>query len=321
MSNNQELISVIIPVYNVESYLRRCVKSVQAQVYNNLEIILVDDGSKDSSGQICDELAAEDSRIKVIHQENAGLACARNSGLRIYTGEYVCFIDSDDYILPNYIDYMHSLCIGTGCKMAFCESFSTSEDTYDIAIDRSLSPVVYDSRDLLDQFYGDMHCVITVAWNKLIHRSVVGDTIFEPGVIHEDEATTFKYIYNARKVVYTANPLYCYYTRPESITGVGYSAKNLDILIGYERRMSFYKEKGELALYNKEYIYYMSAILINYYKVKHEIKDNKKLLSDLLSKYKELYAGSREIPMSISRKALYYVCNVFPLLYGVMRRG
>lgn len=321
MSNNQELISVIIPVYNVESYLRRCVKSVQAQVYDNLEIILVDDGSKDSSGKLCDELAAGDSRIKVIHQENTGLACARNSGLRIYTGEYVCFIDSDDYILPNYIDYMHKICIDTGCKMAFCESFSTSEDTYDIAIDPNLAPVVYDSSELLDQFYGDMHCVITVAWNKLIHRSVVGDTIFEPGIIHEDEATTFKYIYNAGKVVYTANPLYCYYTRPESITGVGYSAKNLDILIGYERRMSFYKEKGETALYNKEYIYYMSAILINYYKVHHEIKDNKKLLSGLLSKYKELYAGSRDIPMSISRKSLYCVCNVVPLLYGVLRHS
>lgn len=314
-----DLISVIVPVYNVEKYLRRCVDSIVRQTYSNLEIILVDDGSTDASGTLCDDLALEDSRIKVIHQPNAGLSCARNSGLEIYTGEYVCFIDSDDYISPDYIKYMYELCILTGCKMAFCNSLTTSDDNCSVVLDSGIAPKIYTNTELLDAFYGPMHGNITVAWNKLIHRSIVGDIRFEPHILHEDEATTFKFIYNAGIIAYTDNVLYYYYSRPESITGKSFSARNLDILIGYERRLEFYLEHNETELYNREYSYYLSALLINYYKVYKNIDDNKALLRDLHDRYKMLYNQADKSTITGPRRLLLAICVHFPLLYGILR--
>ncbi len=314
-----ELISVIVPVYNVEKYLVRCVDSIIRQTYSNLEIILIDDGSTDNSGNLCDGLSKNDSRIKVIHQANSGLSCARNAGLEIYTGDYVCFIDSDDYIHPDYISYMYELCISTGCKMAFCNSISPSEDNPFTELDRNIVPRTFDRLELLNDFYGPMHGNITVAWNKLIHRSIVGNIIFEPHILHEDEATTFKFIYAAGKIVYTDNVLYYYYSRPESITGKTFSAKNLDILIGYERRLKFYKEHGETDLYKREYSYYLSALLINYYKVYKNIDDNKTLLEDIHTKYKVLYKHADSGIITGTRKILLSICIHFPLLYGMLR--
>jgi len=315
----QDLISVIIPIYNVEQYLERCVKSVQNQTFTNLEIILVDDGATDSSGAICDRLAESDRRIKVIHQENAGLACARNSGLEIYTGDYVCFIDSDDYIHPEYIRYLHRLCVDNCCKMAYCESVTTHEDSYQSSLDLVKPYVVFESHDLLNLFFGPDHSTIVVAWNKLIRRDVVGNVRFEPGIIHEDEATTFKFIYNAGRVTYTKNVLYYYFSREDSITGQPFGVRNLDILKGYENRLKFYGEKGETDLLRKEYAFYLSAILINYYKVSKQIDNNELILKNLKKRYRQIYNEIDKSAMPVPRRVIYAICLYFPMLYGRLR--
>lgn len=318
--SDNPIISVIIPVYNVEQYLKRCVDSVVTQTYKNLEIILVDDGSTDGSGRLCDELALSDSRIKVIHQKNAGLSGARNAGLRDYKGEYVCFIDSDDYVHPEYINFMYKLCINNNCKMAICESLATDKSNYKDTSPLLSDCTVYDSHDLLNDFFGPMHCTIAVAWNKMIHRSALCDILFEPGIIHEDEATTFKYIYNAGKIAYTPNQLYYYYSRESSITGIGFSKKNLDILIGYEKRLEFYKEHNETGLYNKECSYYLAAILINYYKTATLLKDPS-LKKELRTLYKTAYKTYGGNVPSFSKKLVFFICRFFPLLYGMARKA
>ena len=117
---SQDLISVIIPIYNVEQYLDRCIDSVKKQTYTNLEIILVDDGSPDNCGKMCDEYAEDDKRIKVIHKENGGLSDARNAGIEIATGEYITFIDSDDYVSLDYVEYMYKLLKDAGAKLSIC---------------------------------------------------------------------------------------------------------------------------------------------------------------------------------------------------------
>ena len=316
----EELISVIIPVYNVQEYVERCVKSVIDQVYKNLEIILVDDGSTDLSGEICDRLSDADPRIKVIHQKNAGLAAARNAGLEIYSGEYVCFIDSDDYIHPEYVSYMYRMCIENNVQMAFCNSVTTSNDKCDCEMNPLAKTVIYDSHELLDRYFGADHGVIVVAWNKLIHRDVADGIRFEPGIIHEDEATTFKYIYYAGKVAYTDNVLYYYFSRADSITAKSFSIRNLDILEGYEKRLAFYKEKEENILAQREYNYYLSAILINYYKVYTNIKVNKKeVLKKLRIRYKRIYKSSDKTTLPFARRVIYTICLWFPLLFGKLR--
>lgn len=109
--NKQQKISLIVPIYNVEKYLQQCIDSILVQTYKNLEIILVDDGSPDSSGKIADENALKDSRIRVVHKENGGVSSARNVGIEIATGEYICFADGDDWLEPNYVEYLLSLAV------------------------------------------------------------------------------------------------------------------------------------------------------------------------------------------------------------------
>ncbi len=316
---NTPLISVIVPVYNVEKYIRRCLESIVKQSYQNLEIIVVDDGSTDNSGNICDDIASEDSRITVIHQKNLGLAGARNTGLDIYKGEYVCFIDSDDYIHPEYVSYLYKLCIDNDCKMAICDSISASDDSTYGKFDSKSEPTIYTGKELLDMFYGDMHGVIVVAWDKLIHRSCIGSSRFPQGLIHEDESSTFRFIYNAEKIAYTPNQLYSYFTRADSITAVAFSMKNLDILKAYEYRLDFFKEQKETDLYNREYSYYLSAILINYHKVHETIQDNADILKDLKNTYRIVYKKADKSILPLSRRIIYFICRFSPLLYGRIR--
>ena len=333
-TNDKDLISVIIPIYNVEKYLMRCIKSVTGQTYANLEIILVDDGSTDSSGIICDNAAKVDSRIIVIHRENGGLSCARNSGLEIYTGDYACFIDSDDFIDPNYIKTLYNMCKSNLCKISICSSISTSYDNFD-GIDNwdtfafqkkneqydynSNSIKLFNNNELLNIYYGDLHNEIAVAWNKLYHRSVIKNTRYEPGIIHEDEATTFKFIYNAGRIAYTSKAMYYYFSRANSITGKGFSIKNLDILIGHQCRLDFYKFHNEKELYEKEYFYYMSALLINYYKVHTYLPGNKNAETKLINTYRTLCKNADFSKTSLRKKILYKTSYFFPSIYGALR--
>ena len=124
----QDLISVIIPVYNVEKYLKRCMDSVLKQTYSNIEIIIVDDGSTDTSGSLCDEYWKKDSRITVFHKENGGLSSARNFGLERVSGNYVCFIDSDDFIHENYISFMYDKIIKNDADICYCKSTKFTDD-------------------------------------------------------------------------------------------------------------------------------------------------------------------------------------------------
>ncbi len=318
-SECNDLISIIVPVFNVEEYLERCVKCLQMQSYNNLEIILIDDGSTDSSGDICDKLAQEDARIRVIHQPNGGLSCARNTGLNLFTGEYVCFIDSDDYIHTDFIKYLYCLCKTNSCKISICTSIMTDKNDYEGVLQWDLPVDLYDNNEILHYYYSDRHSMIAVAWNKLLHKSVIRGIRFEPGIIHEDEATTFKYLYNAGPVVFSTNQIYYYFSRPDSITGSKFSEKNLDIFVGYKNRLDFYKDNKEKELYNVEYKHYMSALLIYYYRLYKCFRAKKYLRSNLHKDFKKLYKDMDSGIISPGKKLLFGICCFCPLLYGALR--
>lgn len=186
MKSDKPLVSVIIPVYNVEKYLRECVDSVTTQTYTNLEIILSDDGATDSSGAICDELAATDSRIRVIHEENGGLSVARNRGLDIATGEYVVFVDSDDAIHPEMIEHLLRISNDTDSDLVTTKKPIATESVDWSMTDLSKEQIVtFTTEDSVRRFL--MRFDNCAVWGCLFKRSIIGDLRFTPEIINEDE--------------------------------------------------------------------------------------------------------------------------------------
>jgi glycosyltransferase involved in cell wall biosynthesis len=176
MEDNKDLVSVIVPVYKVEKYLDRCIKSIREQTYTELEIILVDDGSPDSCGRMCDEYAASDDRIKVIHKQNGGLSDARNAGIEAATGQWIVFVDSDDYISTEMISYLKSVADENSADIAWCRYKETAADEEDAAFDSKGSvEEICSGRDAEYLFYRmGMMSECMVAWNKLYSKSLFG---------------------------------------------------------------------------------------------------------------------------------------------------
>ena len=317
-TNTGDLISVIVPVYNVKAYLERCVNSILKQSYENLEVILVDDGSTDDSKNICDSFAASDGRVRVIHQSNKGVATARNTGINNSNGEFICFVDSDDYIHPDFVRFLYTKLIENDCDICMCNHLVTDEWNYSINVNWDTPIDVYSRDQIFDMFYTNMHGSIIMLWNKMIRRECIADIKFDDGYIHEDEGTTFKFLYNAKKIAFSSEVLYFYYSRDESITGVPYDGKRLDILKAYENRLSFYKEHSEKKLFDRECQYYLSEILANYYKVSILLKD-KETLQRLREKYSGVYKTADKSNWSASRKMLYFVCYYCPIIYGKIK--
>lgn len=223
------LISVIVPIYKVEKYLRKCIESILSQTYTNLEIILVDDGSPDKCGEICDEYEKKDSRIKVIHKKNGGLSDARNAGLDIMAGNYVAFVDSDDWIEPQM--YEHLL-----AKLHYFHADisigGVSCDLDDNGIINTEKIVSYDSAPFSEGNVETMHRFFTTswaAWDKLYKADLFRDIRYPVGEINEDEAIVLQLLSKCTRVCYTNEVFYHYMRRPSSgsITAANFSVKKL----------------------------------------------------------------------------------------------
>ena len=221
------LISVIVPVYKVEPYLRKCVESIQAQTHRNLEIILVDDGSPDTCGVICDELAAQDARIQVIHKENGGLSSARNAGLEIAQGEYIGFVDSDDWLEPEAYEWLMDMALSEDVRLVCagrydCTSWS---GTRQVGLCPSAREVI-SGEELARRIFRWEH-VDSAAWDKLYHRSLFREIRYPLGVVSEDVPTTYRIALEAGRVGMLDKPVYNYFHRPGSITTASFSPKAL----------------------------------------------------------------------------------------------
>lgn len=224
MSEKMEnpLISVIIPVYKVEKWLEQCVESVQNQTYQNLEIILVDDGSPDRCGEICDQFARKDPRIRVIHKENGGLSDARNCGLDLAGGEYICFVDSDDYIEPAMLEVLYQEIKKTSACIAVCD-YEYACDELEDCLENPMSKkrdleeeIVLTGREFMHLKQSKpVFCV--VVWNKLYHKEVWKNVRFPKGKIHEDEFVFHKIVYPCHRIVCVPYVGYHYRLRKNSI--------------------------------------------------------------------------------------------------------
>ncbi len=224
---NTSKISVIVPVYKVEPYLRRCVDSILAQTYTNLEIILVDDGSPDNCPAICDEYAGKYSRIRVIHRENGGLSDARNAGLDICTGEYIAFVDSDDWIEPDMYEKLLDNMEQFGTEMAVG---GVSDDVEENGNYRSVKVSDYGKKAFVENNVDSMKRYFLgswAAWDKLYKASLFDSIRYPVGEINEDEAIVLLLLEKCRTVCYTNAVCYHYIRRPDSITTVEFNSKKL----------------------------------------------------------------------------------------------
>lgn len=208
-------ISVIVPVYNVADYLPACMESILGQNYSNLEIILIDDGSTDSSGAICDSFASKDSRVHVIHQVNAGAAAAKNAGLRIASGEYLSFVDSDDTLEPGAYRHMVNLLeknSADAVQCSFREVFT--DETIDYVVLEDVC--TFTTQEYLKRYTIDWTCCLL--WDKLYKRRLFDDIFFEEGHIVDDEFFTYQGMMNAKKIVHDPAIVYNYRKRRSSVT-------------------------------------------------------------------------------------------------------
>lgn len=207
-----DLISVIIPVYNVAAYLSACIESILSQNYSALEIILIDDGSTDESGEICDEYAKRDSRINVIHQTNAGAAAAKNTGLKAATGIYLSFVDSDDFLEPDAYSHMIQIIEEQNTDIVQCSYRDVFKDHI---VEHSLEKVTLNQIDFLALFTEDWTCALL--WDKLYKRSLFDGVFFETGHKIDDEYFTYRGIMNAKKIVRDSRIVYNYRKRASSV--------------------------------------------------------------------------------------------------------
>lgn len=205
-----KLVSIILPVYGVEKYLPECVESLLVQTHNNLEIILVDDASPDNCGAICDSYAARDSRVRVIHKKNGGAASARNAGLDAARGEYICFVDSDDVVEPDYVQTLLDT-LGDG-DMAMCGFYFLSRSG---SRPEKVVPGSYDRVGFMGRFLKDWCCALL--WNKIFRREAIGDLRMEEGHRVDDEFFTYQVALNCRRVAVTKECLYHYRLRGSSV--------------------------------------------------------------------------------------------------------
>lgn len=223
--NQSDLISVIVPVYNVEQYLPRCIDSLLAQTYRNLEVILVNDGSKDNSGSICDEYAGKDTRIRVIHKENAGLSSARNAGIDVASGEYLTFVDSDDWIEPDAYEHMLGLAREYDVKLVCAGRYDVDEETG--TRQQGLCPPrqeVVSAVEIVRRIFV-WENMDSGACDKLYHHSLFRQIRFPLGKIVEDVPIMYLIVLDAGRVAMYDRPIYNYFHRQGSITTARVSEK------------------------------------------------------------------------------------------------
>lgn len=321
-----DLISVIVPVYKVETYLNECIQSIVEQSYKDLQIILIDDGSPDNCPRMCEEWKNRDSRIEVIHKGNGGLSDARNKGLGKVQGKFLCFVDSDDIIGRYYIEAMYKAAVDNQVDLVGCDiqCFWDGEIT-----GSDKSPTLFDvqicssEEALEDVIHG--RGFRAVVWNKLFKTTLLQGENFKTGYYHEDEFFTYRILDKAGKMAYVNAVLYYYRQRPNSIM-TSFSEKHIDVLEAYLERLEFLEWKyprlykiDKLSFCRSCVYYYCMALK---YKSKN-IKQIKKRISIYRKKVRFSFSELKEISLVnlpyvlASQYAIGVLCNLLNIREGI----
>ncbi len=305
-NDTKRTVSVIVPVYNVERYIRNCLDSLLNQSFRNWEAILVDDGSPDRSGDICEEYAARDFRFKVVHKENGGLSSARNAGLPLASGDYIFFLDSDDFLHPETLDKLVTIAINTDADIVQCCFIRGSEVTFS-PIDIGGKISIYDNHTIFTSFAAKI-----ITCGKLYRRYVIGEIRFPEGLINEDDFTTWKFYYRAKRIVITTSPFYYYTVNPGSIMANQKRKPNLRYFDAYRERISFFQTTKELDLEAVSRVQWMKSLIMLYSNKQLTDKERREVKSLFKENYQSPSLKAIRIPAKL--RIVFGVFSVTPML-------
>lgn len=284
---NEPLVSVIIPVYKVERYITRCIESVLNQTYKNLEIILIDDGSPDKCGEICDAYAKADGRIQVIHKKNGGLSDARNVGIEAAQGDYITCVDSDDYISIYYVENLYQCLFENGADISVCSHKKVYEEEFTIPVQSKFCNSLLSKEEFFKKMLLEKE-VTCSAWGNLVKSTYYEGVRFPKGKFYEDLATTYKLYDKAEKIAVTTEKLYFYYIRSGSQQNEKFSLNQMDAIEYSKELLEFINQKyptvsdAAMSKYisNCFHVLFFSDNICNYCDIKKqlikEIKKNRK---------------------------------------------
>lgn len=307
-------VTVIVPVFNVKKYLSECLDSILAQTFQNIELILIDDGSTDGSQIICDEYARKDSRITVIHKENGGVSDARNVGISRAKGDYICFVDSDDIVAPTYIQVLYETAIKDGVGIVMC-NYHVFKDGEAIPSDiatKQHEKLVITEKEMEDESFSAENTVkLVIPINKIYKKSLFDKVKYPSGKIHEDAYVYHRLLNEVKQVILVPDVLYYYRKRADSITNSRFTTKELEDSMGAViDRIDFYKEQGNQRLVDiaiDGYLYFLWRN-IDIMK-KDDIKDYKVLIKPYIKIFREkirLLKVSKDYPLKKLLK-MYYI--------------
>ncbi len=315
-------ISIIVPAYNEEDYIVRCIESISCQCFNNIEIIIVDDGSTDSTPRLCDELVLSDTRITVLHTKNNGLSEARNIGTNTATGRYLTYVDSDDYLLPNALQTMYSRAIEQDLDILFCSAYymkSNGSHYHFEMIPKDREKEIFTGYQFLHDFYQNNNQIVT-AWSKLIKVSMIRENrlCFKKGLYHEDVLWMPCLCYGAKRVGYMNNPVYYYFYKPNSITNIQKPEAIRDIIISYhllEKETlkiphEYYRNKF-LEYFAKDYLYFAGTKKVAFGPYRHLV-----CKSYLKGKLKKPSHKLRQLIFNVSLPLYAVIQDFFVVITG-----
>ena len=299
-------ISIIVPVYNVEAYLTRCVESILAQTYTDWELILVDDSSPDRCPKMCDAYAAEDKRIKVIHKANGGLSDARNHGLDAATGEYILFVDSDDYIHPNMLQAMSQLATEKNADIVQCSYIRGTENSFP-TIKESTKHYTFDNKSIFASTRQQ-----TILWAKLYRRNLWNNLRMPVGKIHEDDFTTWRLYCNSQIIVVIDTPYYYYYKNPQGIMACEDRRFSPVLVEAYEERITYFDERNEvtLAVLSR---WRFSMPLMYIYLRGNITREERHNIRHLLHENIKTFVRCHQVPWT--HRMVFFLINLSPQLY------
>lgn len=318
---NRELISVIIPIYNVEKYLKECIDSILNQTYKNIEIILVDDGSTDNSPNICDEYTQKDTRVITIHQKNQGVSSARNKGLEASKGNYIFWIDSDDYVKEDCIEKLYNLLKKYDSDISICDYTQGSDRDY-VFVDNEVKEEVYDSFTGLNNIYKNHHYsfIMAASWAKLIKKSLYKDLKYPVAKIFEDIYLSHHLISKCNKISYTNEVMYYYYQWPESILGKKLYKAKLDYLGAFKERIHFFENLNYKELQEKARHQYLHALMWEFSRAK-DILHDKEMVKNIVKEYRKYYTlGTENKKFNHETKWYMFKFYVSPYLSDLLNK-
>ena len=318
----EPLISVIVPIYKVESYLRQCVDSILNQTYTNLEIILVDDGSPDNCGAICDEYAAKDSRVRVFHKPNGGLSDARNAGMKIMTADYLMFVDSDDWMELHAVELLYSLMKEHDASIVIGGQKQFEDGTNQLLFTNCHGPVkaIYQSKTEAMEAMLRYGCTV---WGRLYRREIHQGIWYPSGTVHEDEAIMLPLLERCSRIVKINEPIYCYRCRANSITNSAFAVKNLDWYKEGKKHLAWILQNHpELEKVARERFY--TSIYLHLMEMTTAGKEYWKYAKPLLKDLRENYSDMKRWALQENKGTLRLLLMrwlPYPVFYYVIKSG